>query len=323
MARPLRLEYEGAFYHVTSRGNERGKIFFAEADYGKFLTYLAEAKEKYGFILHGYVLMTNHYHLLIETPRANLGKVMHYLNGSYTNYINIKKNRSGHLFQGRYKAIVVDRDSYLGELSRYIHLNPVRAGFVRKPEDYPYSSYCVYLSGKGDHVISTGMALELVGGGKAQAGKRYRAFVEAAMDREMEDPTEKVYGGMILGGTAFVKETLRKLKEEYLGKAEISHRRVLKSAGMAGEIVSLVGGRYKVTVEDIVEGRQREARKAAIYLLKKHTGMTNGEIAEQFGGLSYSAVTKTCQRLEEEMGKNRRLRSVIGRIDRELSHVKG
>lgn len=323
MARPLRLEYEGAFYHVTSRGNERGKIFFTEADYGKFLDYLREAKEKYGFVLHGYVLMTNHYHLLIETPGANLSKVMHYLNGSYTTYINIKKNRSGHLFQGRYRAIIVERDSYLGELSRYIHLNPVRAGLVRKPEDYPYSSYGVYLSGKGDHLVSTEVVLELVGGGKAQARKRYRAFVEAAMGREMENPTEKVYGGMILGGTEFIKETRRKLKEEYLGKAEISHRRILRSVGMGDEIVSLVAGRYKVAVQDIVEGRQREARKVTIYLLKKHTGMTNGEIAEQFGGVSYSAVTKTYRRLEEEMGKNRRLRTLIGRIDRELSHVNG
>ena len=99
---------------------------------------MEEAQEKYGYLLHCYVLMTNHYHLIIETPRANLSSVMHYINSSYTNYINIKKRRSGHLFQGRYKAILIDRDSYLLELSRYLHLNPVRAKMVERPEDYPY-----------------------------------------------------------------------------------------------------------------------------------------------------------------------------------------
>jgi putative transposase len=323
MARPLRLEYEGAFYHVTSRGNERRNIFFGKADYEKFLSYLRGAEKKYGIVLHGYVLMTNHYHLLIETPAANLSKVMHYLNGGYTGYINTKKNRSGHLFQGRYKAIIVDRDSYLGELSRYIHLNPVRAGLVRAAEDYPYSSYRLYLSGGGDNLVSTEVVLQLVGGGKADARKQYRAFVEAGMDREPENPTKNLYGGLILGGTEFIKEMLRKLKVEYLGKTEISHRRFLKSAGMHDEIMALVAEKYQVSEEDVLEGRRREAKKVAIYLLKKHTGMANRAIGEQFGGLSYSAVAKTCGRLEEEMGKKRRLRTLISRMEKELSHVKG
>src|SRR3990172_4154613 len=199
MARPLRLEYEGAFYHVTSRGNDRGDIFFSEADYKKFLSYLKKAKEKYGVVLHGYVLMTNHYHLLMETPEANLSKVMHYLNGSYTTYINVKRKRSGHLFQGRFKSITVDRDSYLGELSRYIHLNPVRAGIVAKPEDYPHSSYHAYLSGKRDDLVNTEALLEVVGGGKDKARTRYRAFVGAGMGLELDNPTEEVYGGGGLG----------------------------------------------------------------------------------------------------------------------------
>lgn len=127
MARPLRIEYEGAFYHITARGNERKRIYDSTPDYEKFRSYLKRAQEKYGYLLHCYVLMTNHYHLLIETPRPNLGRVMHYINGSYANYFNIKKRRSGHFFQGRYKGILIDKDSYLLELSRYLHLNPVRA----------------------------------------------------------------------------------------------------------------------------------------------------------------------------------------------------
>ena len=133
MARPLRIEYEGALYHVTARGNERGKVFFTKADYRKFREYLREGQTKYGFILHCYVLMTNHYHLLIETPEKNLSRIMHYLNSSYTTYINIKRKRSGHLFQGRYKAILVDRDSYLLELSRYLHLWNPNPGTIASP----------------------------------------------------------------------------------------------------------------------------------------------------------------------------------------------
>jgi len=323
MARPLRLEYEGAFYHVTSRGNERKKIFFTETDHLKFLDYLKEAKKKYGILLHGYVLMTNHYHLLIETPEANLSKVMHYLNGAYTTYVNIKKKRNGHLFQGRYKAIIVDRDSYLGELSRYIHLNPVRAGLVNKPEDYPYSSYRAYISAKVNDMITTDLVLRMVGAGKSDSRERYRAFVEAGDGRDPESPTAKIYGGMILGGSSFVKETLKKLKDEYWGKAEISHRRALQTADRSEDVMALVAKRYNVTVDDVMTGRNPEAKKVAIFLLKKHTGMTNAAIGKQFGGVSYSAVTKTCRRLEEDTKKSRNLRAMIAHIDRELSNVKG
>jgi REP element-mobilizing transposase RayT len=231
VARPLRLEYEGACYHVTSRGNERGKVFFSEADCRKFLGYLEQAKKKYKVVLHSYVLMTNHYHLLIETPEANLSKVMHHINGAYTTYINIKRKRSGHLFQGRYKAIVVDRDSYLGELSRYIHLNPVRAKLVQKPEDYTYSSYQAYISGKRNGLITTGLVLGLVGSGKPDSRGRYRAFVEAGVGLEIENPADKVYGGMILGSADFINEALGKLKEGYDSKPEISHRRALRTRG--------------------------------------------------------------------------------------------
>jgi len=140
MARPLRIEYEGAFYHVTARGNERKKIFLSKRDHEKFLQYLDEARDKYRFILHAYVMMGNHYHLIIETPEGNLSRIMHYINSSYTTYTNVKRKRNGHLFQGRYKAIIVDKDSYLLELSRYLHLNPVRAKMVQHPGEYLHSS---------------------------------------------------------------------------------------------------------------------------------------------------------------------------------------
>lgn len=128
MARPLRIEYEGALYYVTARGDERNKIYFTKTDYDKFLHYTSEAHKKFDINIICYVLMSKHYHLVIETPEANLSRAMQYINGSYTRFINITRNRSGHLLQGRYKAILVERDNYLPELSRYVHLNPVRAG---------------------------------------------------------------------------------------------------------------------------------------------------------------------------------------------------
>ena len=136
MSRPLRIEYPGAWYHITSRGNERQAIFKSDSDRERFLSYLASSHERYDDVIHAYSLMTNHYHLLLETRRANLSQVLHHINGAYTNYFNAKLHRSGHLFQGRYNAIVVEKDAYCQELSRYIHLNSVRAGLVNKASEY-------------------------------------------------------------------------------------------------------------------------------------------------------------------------------------------
>ncbi len=134
MARPLRIEYAGAFYHITSTGNERKDIFNNERDFERFLTYLETAVQRYKAVIHVYCLMSNHYHLLLETPMGNLSQIIRHINGAYTTYYNTKWQRAGHLFQGRYKAILVEADEYAGELSRYIHLNPVRAGITDRPE---------------------------------------------------------------------------------------------------------------------------------------------------------------------------------------------
>ena len=141
MTRPLRIQYSGAFYHITSRGNERRDVFRSKADRERFLFYLAIATERYHARIHVYCLMSNHYHLLLETPEGNLSQIMRHINGAYTTYFNTKRKRAGHLFQGRYKAILVEADEYATHLSRYIHLNPIRAGMVSVPEDYTWSSY--------------------------------------------------------------------------------------------------------------------------------------------------------------------------------------
>ncbi|MDA1101451.1 MAG: transposase, partial [Proteobacteria bacterium] len=143
MARPLRIEYPGAVYHVTARGNAQAAIYLDDADRRSFLDTLALAIERHAWLCHGYCLMDNHYHLLIETPTANLGRGMRHINGVYTQAFNRRHGRVGHLFQGRYKAILVEREAYLLELARYVVLNPVRAKLagIKAASDWPWSSH--------------------------------------------------------------------------------------------------------------------------------------------------------------------------------------
>jgi len=320
MARPLRIEYEGAFYHVTARGNEKRKIFFSKSDYLRFKDDLKEAQGKYGCLVHSYVLMTNHYHLLIETPKANLAKVMHAINGSYTGYVNRKRRRSGHLFQGRYKAILIDRDRYLLELSRYVHLNPLRAEAVAKPEDYPYSSYRSYVSKEKDAIVYRDLILGMISKGRKGAPMRYRAFVEGAIGEDLENPLKKPYGGMILGGSGFIKEALNRLKDGIVHREDISHGRELQTAFGSDGVLMALSDYFGVSRAEVSE--HNEHRKMAIYLLKGGTGLTNRQIGQMFGDISYSAVSKAYQRFSAELRKDRRLRKDVEGVMAVLSQVK-
>lgn len=269
MARPIRIEFEGAVYHVTSRGNERRKIFYSKKDYEKFKEYVGEAKEKYGFILHGYVLMPNHYHLLIETPEKNLSKIMHHINSSYTTYTNVKRKRSGHLFQGRFKAIVVDKDSYLLELSRYLHLNPVQAKIAERPEDYPYSSYKTYILAQGEALVTRSTILGMFSTNEAEARKQYKTFIEASVGEDVESPMKKVYGGMILGGESFIKDVLGNIEEGQLEKEAVSHRKALRAPYGTEEVLQAVCKHYGISQNEVTSANGGETRKVCVYLMKK------------------------------------------------------
>jgi putative transposase len=323
MARPIRIEYEGAFYHVTARGNERRKIFFSRKDYEKFKEYLADAREKYRFKLHAYVLMTNHYHLLIETPEKNLSRLMHFINSSYTTYTNIKRKRSGHLFQGRYKSIVIDRDSYLLELSRYLHLNPVRVNIVGKPEDYPYSSYVSYISDHGEALISRSTILEMFSEKESEARKRYKSFVENARGEEEESPMTKIYGGMILGGEGFIREILQKIEEGQLEKEAVSHRKALRKPVGSEAVLSVLCKHYGISKEEIKNTERSKARKMCMYLMKKQTVTTTREICELLGNMSYAAAAKMYQRFIKELAEDKGLRKKMEVLRETMSHVEG
>jgi REP element-mobilizing transposase RayT len=323
MARALRIEYEGAFYHVTSRGNDQKRIFFNKTDYSKFKFYLEEGMKKFGYRLHAYVLMTNHYHLLIETPNANLSKLMHYINGSYTTYINIKRGRSGHLFRGRYKAILVDRDNYLLELSRYIHLNPVKADMVDKPQDYAHSSYNSFINKKGESIIvRRELIWSMISSKNKQAPSAYRSFVENVSVDALDNPFKDVYGGFLLGSKAFIKRILNTLNEDKLKNTETSHRKTLRTGLEPEDVFKAVSNYLGVPVNDLVK-MKGDVRGIAVYLLKVHTETTNNEIGKYFGGLSFSTVAKIKQRFLNKISTDRSLRKKIEKLDCEMSNVKG
>ncbi len=180
MARPIRIEYAGAVYHVTSRGNAKKAIFKQERDREIFLTVLSATVKRYNWLCHAYCLMDNHYHLLIETPDGNLSKGMRQLNGVYTQAFNRCHNKCGHIFQGRYKAIVIDKESYLAELCRYIVLNPVRAKIVSKPEDWQWSSHVITAGLKeAPDFLSVDWLLGFFGMDRIKASRRYQDFVSS------------------------------------------------------------------------------------------------------------------------------------------------
>lgn len=203
MARPLRIEFTGALYHVTARGDRREDIYEDDEDRAAFLKVLGEVVSQFNWVCHAYCLMSNHYHLLIETPDANLGRGMRQLNGVFTQTSNRRHQRTGHLFQGRYKAILVDKDAYLLELARYIVLNPVRARMVELPEQWWWSSYRATVGLEASNpALQIDAVLGLFGTRRVDARKRYAGFVADGVGRASvwESLRQQIY----LGDEAFV-----------------------------------------------------------------------------------------------------------------------
>lgn len=210
MARPLRIEFAGALYHITSRGNAREDIYKDDSDRDDFLELLHKTNMRHGWICHAYCLMSNHYHLLIETSRPTLSKGMKYLNGSYTQLYNRHHQRVGHVFQGRYKSILIEKESYLRELSRYIVLNPVRARMVHQAVDWPWSSYRATAGyASPDNCLSTDWILSGFGKHKKTACERYRVFVQQGLNKP--SPWESLKNQIYLGSDQFVDDMLFRL----------------------------------------------------------------------------------------------------------------
>jgi REP element-mobilizing transposase RayT len=283
-----------------SRGNEKMLIFIDYHDRQKFLSIVEDYHERYSILIHSYVLMRNHYHLILETPRGNLLKVMHGINSAYTGYFNRRHSRVGHLFQGRYKAILVEKEVYLVQLSRYIHLNPVRAGFVQRPEVYPWSSYPGYVADAKERiwVEYSWILSQFDAHDSKRARKRYKKYVDASASSNHVDFYDVLYGKTILGSETFISRVIQDLKDESLNNEIVERKRFIRTE-KSEEIIRIVSDAFKVNEERIVEKRTRSniARSVAIYFVHRYSGLSNREIGNLFGGIQPSAVSKVCSRL--------------------------
>ena len=306
MSRPLRIEYPGAFYHVTSRGNEQKEIFKSQKDREKFLMYLESAVVRYGAVIHAYCLMSNHYHLLLETPEGNLSQIMRHINGAYTTYFNVKRKRSGHLFQGRYKAILVEADDYAAELSRYIHLNPVRAKMVAKPEEYAWSSYRAYTGqGESPEWLQSGFILGYFGRDVVKAKTKYRKFAEDLLDVEYDSPLKDVVASTLLGSAEFVAAVSERNLGENRDGRDLPAVKELTQRPSLDEIITKVHAG---------PGDEKLLRTISIYCCQKYSGAKLKEIGKRFG-MSDAAVSQANRRLLLRAVKDRELKLVLSRME--------
>lgn len=280
MARPLRLEYAGACYHITSRGNAKQAIFLDDADRETCLGIVASTVKQFGWALYAYCLMGNHYHLLLETPLPNLSRGMRRLNGLYTQRFNRRHERVGHLFQGRYGAILVERETYLLELVRYLSLNPVRAGFVSSPEEWRWSSHRA-LAGRAaaPSWLRTEPILERFGADPLQAPLGYRRFVAAGSG--LASPWSALRGQVLLGSNSFA-ERFRSL---------LARRPVSPEVPRADRLAARPALEALLPATDSPD---RPRRNAAILDAHVSHGYTLAEIARHTG-LHYSTVFRVAQ----------------------------
>jgi len=265
--------------------------------------------------------MANHYHLLVETPEPNLSKAIQWLNVSYATYLNKKRRRPGHLFQGRFKSILVQGDEYLQYVSRYIHLNPVRAGIVRKPDDYLWSSYCAFIGRiKAPPWLETECLLSKFGRNRKQSMKGYRDFVEKTEIETLENPHEHLVGGFILGNAGFVdwvKDTFLSVRRD---EKEVPQLKQLKPKVSIEKILIAVCEELGVSENHILaKGKKaNKARDFAIYLSRDLSGKTCKELGEYFGGITGPGITMRYNRVSNEMKHDRGLRGKVSKIKKQL-----
>jgi REP element-mobilizing transposase RayT len=315
MGRAWRIEYEGALYHVMSRGNERRDIFLDYDDHFAFLDLIGEFSERFEIDIYAYVLMKNHYHLLIRTNRANLSKAMQWLGVTYTRRFNDKHNRSGHLFQGRFKSIIVQNDAYLMQLSCYIHRNPLRAGIVKRLSHYRWSSYPTYAYGwRGQEWLSTELILS--SSGIENNHRVYREKVQRYANEEAR-LWENFRHGMIMGSKKFVDD----IRKKYMPQAvhgEIPQQKSLAREFDAKALVKEAAGMLSCDLiamrkSSRISASEKENRDLMIYALWKTGMLSNANIGDLFG-VSYSAVSHSVKAFRAKLTKNFPLQQKLGEI---------
>ncbi|HEY3169837.1 MAG TPA: transposase [Thermoanaerobaculia bacterium] len=319
MSRPLRLEFPGALYHVTSRGHERGPIFRDSVDRRHFLNVLASIIPDQAWLLHSYCLMGNHYHLLVETGRPTLSRGMHSLNARYSQHFNRRHGRAGHVFEGRFKAVVVQKQAHLLELHRYIVLNPVRAGLARRPEDWPWSNYRA-TSGAimPPPWLEVGGTLALFAAFGSGANGAYARFV-ADGARRPDSPLERVRRQIYLGDRRFLEEmSVQAKRQRSAQEIPAAHRapRVLEIE----EIRRLVAKEWGLPPEDLAGREAGDAKLAAIYLCRRLCGKSAREIGGAFG-LKRGRVGNIMVEIQKR--RRRYLRERVERLVADLETSRG
>jgi len=321
MSRPLRIEYENAYYHVMNRGRGRQTVFHDERYYEAFYQGLAEAHQRFGLEIHAYCLMGNHYHLLVRTPRGNLGRAMRHVNGLYTQRYNRLKRTDGPLFRGRYKAIHIDASAYLLQVSRYIHRNPVETmrPLVNQLEQYPWSSYPSYIQ---KQATPQWLYREAVYGelGTSQRYAGYRRYVEAGTDEETRRFYAKQHYSAIWGDPHFVQQAYA--HSNYWQK-EVSRSSALAPVAIDA-IVSRVAQYYKCSEQSIYQAQRGRGSKnlprwIAMKLSQDYSGQSLSDIAERFGVGHYCTVSQTIARLKRCIDEDGRLREQLNAISKDLT----
>jgi putative transposase len=310
MARPLRIDQEDTFYHVLNRGNERRAIFRDDHDREGFLDRLGRCSQRFSLGIYAYVLMGNHYHLLVRTSEANLSAAIQWLGVSYSTWHNVRHRRIGHLFQGRFKSFLIAEDAYLYRLLLYIHRNPLRAKIVERLADYPWSSYRALAYGRGGPAWFDRRPVyeqfDLDARGFRRAVRQY--------DEGRDDLLSNLYYGLVLGSAAVVEELRKRL--EGRRDREKPQLQALRSHGSIEDRLAELCRRLGIKAGDREEllrptrHVERPERDVLIYLLWREGGFRLGQIAECFG-VGGSAVSHACRRAEQRLEKDPKLRKIV------------
>ena len=316
MPRPLRIEYEDACYHVMNRGRAHHDIFHDEKYYQVFLTTLAEAHRRFGIQVQSYCLMSNHYHLLIKTPEANLGRAMRHINGVYTQRYNRMKKTDGSLFRGRYKAILVEENSYQLQLSRYIHRNPLEAGIIKKLELYPWSSY-IYFLGKAESpewLYPQDVLAQF--NTQKNVFEKYQAYVAQGIDEELKQFYSRGNITPYLGSESFREWAYQQRKTDEL----VLTKQIQKIFRPSVESIILkVSDHFNVSKKSITQSQRGRVKNniprwVSMYLAQEVATAKLKEIAEIFGLKSVGSIPTTIKKLKDLLDKDEALLNIVERM---------
>lgn len=311
MARRPRIHFPGALYHVISRGNQRQDLFLDEEDLKTYLAYLSEYKLRYPFRLYAYALMRNHFHLLLEVETVPLSKIMQFLLFRYTRYFNNRYRKEGHLFQGRYKAILCDKDAYLLELVRYIHLNPVRAKIVGSPEKYLWTSHLSYLGKLKGGLVDVDFLLGQFGESRYSARRGYAQFVSEDLQAGHQEKYYKVKDQRYLGEEDFIG----RIEAEKKDTGNVLHDIPIEV--IAGEVCR-VTGMTRTRLYSLARDREgAHGRSMVAYLSRVISDSRVRDIAQHFQRSSM-AMSQGIIKIENRLRKDKRLREMIEGLREDL-----